>query len=143
MSGTNQRTNGDTAPKTRYIVRMTQAHAGPRIPEWTIADRLRKAREHANLEQADLAGDLGVSRNTISNYERGKVDPRRAVLLAWAMRTGVDVAWILSGEEPRPEDPDGAPWYTAWDSNPEPADSTTPQVTRLRRTRSHPLRRAG
>lgn len=68
---------------------MTQMTLPGAIPEWTIADRLRKARESAGLEQNALAADLGVSRNTVGNYEGGKVTPRRPVLVAWALRTGV------------------------------------------------------
>ena len=35
------------------------------IPEWTVADRLRKARESADLSQAELAELTGISRRTI------------------------------------------------------------------------------
>lgn len=78
------------------------------VPAWTIGDYLRKAREHAGLEQTELASDLGISRQTVTNYERGHVQPRKAVVMAWAMRTGVPVEWILNGESPRPDrGPDG------------------------------------
>lgn len=65
-----------------------------RVPQWTTADKLRKARESAGLEQTELAREIGVSKNTISNYERGAVAPRRPVLVAWALATGVSLDWL-------------------------------------------------
>ena len=87
---------------------MTEMPVYGEVPAWTVADRLRKAREHAGLEQAQLAADLGVSRNTVGNYEGGKVTPRRPVLVSWALRTGVPLSWLETGaESPRPAGPDG------------------------------------
>lgn len=85
------------------------------IPEWTMPDRLRKAREHAGLEQAELAHDMGVSRNTVNNYERGRTTPRRPVILAWAIRCGVPVEWLWTGQA---DADDGTaapatPWHAA------------------------------
>ena len=71
------------------------------IPEWTVSDRLRKAREFAGIDQFELARRAGLGRNTISNYERGAVTPRRANMLAWAMATGVPIAWLENGETPQ------------------------------------------
>lgn len=67
------------------------------IPTWTLADRLRKAREHAGLEQAELAERMGVGRNTVSNYERAAHEPREIVLRAWAAATGVPLEWLRTG----------------------------------------------
>ena len=39
--------------------------------EWTMGDRLRKAREAAGFDQVDLAELIGVSRTTVSNHEVG------------------------------------------------------------------------
>ena len=72
------------------------------IPTWTRADRLRKALEVAGLDQTALGQRLGVSRGTVSNAERGTVEPRRAVIMAWAMATGVPLHWIETGETPSP-----------------------------------------
>jgi len=88
---------------------MTVSVEGAR-PDWPLTDRLRRAREFAGLDQAKLAVDLGVSKNTISNYERGFTRPRRSQLLAWAMATGVALAWLEDEE------------CAVRDSNPEPAD---------------------
>lgn len=70
------------------------------VPEWTLGDRLRKARETADLEQIELARDIGVSRNTVANYERGKTTARRPVVLAWAVRCGVPIEWLWTGRVP-------------------------------------------
>src|SRR5690625_4929768 len=78
------------------------------IPEFHIGDRLRKAREHAGIGPGQFADEIGVSRNTVTNYERGHVKPRKIVLNAWAMRTGVPLHWIQTGEDPHQDDgPDG------------------------------------
>lgn len=63
-------------------------------PGWPLTDRLRRAREYGGFDQAQLAVELGVSKNTISNYERGFTKPRRPMLLAWAMATGVALTWL-------------------------------------------------
>ncbi|MFD2840113.1 helix-turn-helix domain-containing protein [Populibacterium corticicola] len=81
------------------------AFAG-KIPQFTMGDRLRKAREQAGLESSEFADEIGVSRNTITNYERDKVAPRKIVLKAWALRTGVPIQWLETGIAPSPN-PDG------------------------------------
>lgn len=69
------------------------------IPRWTVRDRLRKAREHAALQQGELAERIGVGRSTISNYEAGVTEPKRPILLSWAMATGVPLEWLVSGDQ--------------------------------------------
>ena len=93
-----------------------------RVPEFTRADRLRKAREELGLDQGAFAELIGVSRGTVSNYERGTTPADRIVVLrAWALATRVSYEWLLHGETPRPEGPGGLK-YAIRDSNPEPAD---------------------
>jgi transcriptional regulator with XRE-family HTH domain len=88
---------------------MTVSPAVGIVPEWTIGDRLRKARELTGLEKAEFAAQLDVSRNTITNYEQGKVKPRTVVLRAWAMRCGVSLEWLRDGTAPTGNLPPGAP----------------------------------
>lgn len=83
---------------------MTLSVAGV-IPQWTIEDRLRKARELTGLERTEFAQELGVSRNTVTNYEHGKVEPRIIVLRSWALRCGVDLEWLRTGHAPGPSGP--------------------------------------
>lgn len=85
----------------------TEAVGG--VPEWTIADRLRKARETAHLSQAELAQAIGISRRSVTNYEAGTTLPRRPVLLSWAMVTGVRREWLAYGVIPDSPSPDGGP----------------------------------
>lgn len=69
------------------------------VPQWSLADRLRKAREVAQLDQAELAHRAGLSRATVSNAERGVGVPQRATLAVWAKVTGVDEGWLSQGWE--------------------------------------------
>lgn len=107
---------------------MTTAPDHGQFPyDFTIADRMRKAREVAGLEQAELADRMGAHRGTISNYENGKTNPRKMYVLAWAHHTGAPYHWLMFGhtENPHPDKPDGGcSLCAARDSNPEPADSS-------------------
>lgn len=94
-----------------------------RRPQFDLRHRLILSREVAGVEQAQVAEILGVSRTTISNYERGYTSPRRATLLAWAMATGVDADWLMTGaESPAPSGPGGGAEWAPRGSNPRPAD---------------------
>ena len=83
-----------------------------RIPEFDLPDRLRKAREAAELDQHDLAAVMGVSRATVSNAETGRRTVRRITINAWSLATGVPVEWLLTG-------------HTTGDDGPSPEWSTS------------------
>lgn len=59
---------------------------------------MARALEVAGLSREDIASELDVHRNTISNYLNGKTTPTRAVLIAWHLRTGVPLEWLQTGE---------------------------------------------
>lgn len=104
-----------------------QAAKTPRageIPQFTLSDRIRKARESAGLDQGGFAEEIGISRSSVSNYETGTSRPMRVVLKAIALRTGVPLTWLETGEtsNPRPGDPDGGCECAILDSNQEPID---------------------
>ena|SRR5665647_1187241 len=107
---------------------MSQQPAVGVIPEFTVGDRLRKAREHIGMDQIPFADELGVSRGTVSNYESGATTHLKPIVVrAWALRTGVPAEWLLTGTtNPRPGDPDGGEMITAQrareDSNLQPSD---------------------
>lgn len=82
---------------------MTIAFGGGAVPQIELRHRLQIAREYAGLEQGELAERMGVSRNSVSNYEHGRTTPRKIVLNAWAMACGVSIDWIRDGVAP----PDG------------------------------------
>lgn len=77
------------------------------VPEWTVADRVRKARESAGLKQGELADQVGMSRGGIARIEQGKGEPRRTTLIAVAFATGVSLQWLETGETPAGDSPDG------------------------------------
>lgn len=83
-------------------------HTGA-VPEFTVGDRLRKARECAGMEQSELAAAIEVDRKTVSNYERGHVKPRPIVMAAWALATGVDRQWLETGRKSQIPGPGGDP----------------------------------
>ena len=47
----------------------------------SFASRLRQAREQAGFTQQSLANQLGVTKNSISNYENGVSSPKWEILL--------------------------------------------------------------
>lgn len=84
---------------------MTQVQT---VPEWTLGDRLRKAREAAGYaSQKDFAKATGISRGTVSSHEAGKRPTNARLLRQWARETGVSEEWLrtgaASGEQPGPE----------------------------------------
>ena len=77
---------------------MTQLDVTGIVPEWTLGDRLRKARESRGLNQTEFGEVTGISRRSISKYELGEVEPRRPQILAWALATGVAMDWLQAGD---------------------------------------------
>ena len=74
-----------------------------RVPEWTVGDRLRKARTSANVSAEEMAGILGRGVRTIYNYENGYTRAPELTLKLYAMRCKVPLEWLEGGTEP----PDG------------------------------------
>lgn len=91
----------------------TAAATEPSIPPSTLGNRLRDAREWRELDQSALAEALGVSRATVSNYERGITTPSKLQIGAWAVTCETDVDWLKTGkrafETPDPQHPGGSP----------------------------------
>ena len=102
---------------------MTSAYEAGRIPEIQVHHRLRIARETANLEQAELAERIGISRQSVSNAEQGRTQPRKITVNAWALATGVPATWLQTGKTPAgPDGPGGGDECARRDSNPKPSD---------------------
>jgi transcriptional regulator with XRE-family HTH domain len=76
------------------------------IPTFTLADRLKKAREVTGLEQGEFAERAGMARTTVLNYERGHTTPRAIYLRAWAEVSGVDLHWLETGMAPSEDEAD-------------------------------------
>jgi transcriptional regulator with XRE-family HTH domain len=89
---------------------MTTTIERPTVPTFDLADRLRKALREANerdggdLSVEELAEELGYSRQSVGNWMANRTVPRRAVILQWAFRTGVDPHWLETGEVPHGPD---------------------------------------
>ena len=77
-----------------------------RIPQWTLGERLRKARLWANVGLEQLAADIGRTPRTIRNYESDATTAPLLVLKRYALRTKVPVKWITTGDAPGPDDDD-------------------------------------
>ena len=97
------------------------------VPKWTIGDRLKKAREAVGRTQAEFGEDIGLSRGVIANLETDTTPAKKPIVVAWAFATGVDLHWLMTGEELEPDGPDGPDGglLPDLDSNQEPADSLT------------------
>lgn len=78
------------------------------VPQWTLGDRLRKARRHVGATQAAFAEQLGESAKTYSNWEADRHPPASVVVVAQRVEqvTGVPAAWLLGlGGDPSPDRP--------------------------------------
>lgn len=73
------------------------APLGGDVPEWTLGNRLWRARSHLGVTQQELATRLGIGLQQVKNGESDKRAPRRGVILGWAVATGVDPNWLENG----------------------------------------------
>lgn len=71
------------------------------IPTWTLGERMWKARKDAGLSSTAMADQLGVSSNTIGNYEAGRTTPSLATLKLWSEVTNVPLSWLADDIEVR------------------------------------------
>ena len=75
-------------------LRMSELERGD-IPDWDIADRMRKALRTAGIGPQEMADYLGVSRQSVGNWISGRVEPSFQTVRLWSIRTGVDLEWVL------------------------------------------------
>lgn len=99
------------------LCNVTTARPGV-IPQWTVGDRLRKARELTGLDRKAFAAEIGASRNSIATYESSDRPPRRFILLAWAAKTGVSIDWLLGDDD--------TPWRDAQPPGSSDSGTTNP-----------------
>lgn len=89
-----------TAHRCAYYQCVSDMHQS--APGFEMRHRLALALEVAGVSSGEMAEILGVHRNTVSNYLNGRATPKRAVLVAWAVRCGVPLVWLITGREPDP-----------------------------------------
>lgn len=78
------------------------------VPEVTLGWRLKMALGSAGMTVQEMADETGMSRQQLSRYLNDKGErPRRAILVTWALRTGVPVEWLVTGTEPTENGPEG------------------------------------
>ena len=67
------------------------------IPEWTFADRLRKARRMTPMTQREFAEAIGADAKAYSQWEAGNNRPRELVTICQEVErvTGVSAGWLL------------------------------------------------
>lgn len=80
-----------------------------RVPEFDTSDRARKARISAGLDQNQMQELTGISRTTITAIEHGRVQPRKSTMMLWAIATGVNFDWLMTGKVPDEGGNDEAP----------------------------------
>src|SRR5260370_200200 len=73
---------------------MTEQQDGE-IPDWDLADRMRKSLRHAGMTPGQMAVYLGVGGNTVSTWINGRIEPSFQTLRLWSLRTGVDLERLL------------------------------------------------
>lgn len=87
---------------------MSEQPDSPPVPQWDVADRMRKALREADITVGEMAAYLDVARNTVSTWINGRINPSRQTLRLWALRTGVSFEWLAgSAAEPRHPSPGG------------------------------------
>lgn len=80
-----------------------------RVPQFDLADRLRKALRESQVDVQDMAAYLGVSRTSVSNWINGRIKPSLQTQRLWAMRCGVSFEWVRDGDvAAHPGPPPGA-----------------------------------
>ena len=72
--------------------------------QFHLGDRLRKAREATGTDAKAFAALLGISRDSLRDYESGKTRPKAPVIRSWSQATGYSVSALLGHDG---GDPDG------------------------------------
>jgi repressor LexA len=77
---------------------VTQDNYGMGEIKSSIGERIRKARENKEIDQATLAAKTGIASRTVQRWEKGEQVPGGDFLLQIARFTGVRPDWLLTGE---------------------------------------------
>ena len=63
-----------------------------------MRSRLKELRKKLRLTQAEFGYNLGLARNTIAQYESGRIIPSNSVILSICKAYNVSESWLLTGE---------------------------------------------
>ena len=66
-----------------------------------LASRVQELRELCDVSQGQMADHLGIPLRTYQAYEHGEEDIPASVLYAVSHKLGVDMATLLTGDEPK------------------------------------------
>lgn len=104
--------------------------------EFDLLDRLHKSMRVSGKSKAQIAADLGVHRNTVSNYLSGRTPVDRRTMVTWAFSTGVPLEWLETGQGDAGPSPDGT-------DGPEGGPDRPTQTDALARLAAKKARHAG
>lgn len=65
----------------------------------TIAQKLKNSRIKVGLTQSEAAERMGIHRNSLLNYEKGRREPNAKLINRFAQLYGVDVDWLSQSED--------------------------------------------
>lgn len=71
--------------------------------EFDLSDRMRRAMRACGISRAEVAEELEVNPNSVSNWINGNTRPRRRDLRDFADLTGAPLEWLETGEPPTNE----------------------------------------
>lgn len=66
----------------------------------SFKERLESLRKEKKINQSDLAKKIGLTQQTISSYEKGKIRPSMDILYRLAEELGVTSDYLLNGNVP-------------------------------------------
>ncbi len=84
------------------LTRLWKDRIIPKLGETSLGDRMREARMARGLTQGALAKYFKVSRQSLLYWEHNQTRPHINRLPKLADALGVDLYWLLTGEERRP-----------------------------------------
>lgn len=62
--------------------------------------RIKQIRLEIGMTQIDVSREFGVSKGMVSEYENGKYEPPANLILGLSRKSGRNIAWLMTGEEP-------------------------------------------
>lgn len=68
-------------------------------------DRLSEALSMRNMTAAELSRLSGIDEGTLSNYKKGKYEPKQRKLESLAIALNVSIAWLMGADVPMEKEP--------------------------------------